>query len=266
MVVRRVLATGIGMGESVRSHRGRIWFADWMAGEIRSVDPDGTAPRVEARHEGMPLSIDWVGDDLVVVDGANRRLLRGPDEARWVDLRPLCDAPWNEIAVHPAGWVYVDCLGGEYGATPPGAGIVAVIDPAGAARVVADGLEFPNGMAVTPDGRLLVAESDAARISAYAIEPATGALGERSTFAAIPESAPDGITLTGDGRLWFAEVPGRRIVEVGADGEVLREIGFDDGCFSCAATPDGIAVVTARYPDMFDPATRSGTLHLVTGL
>jgi sugar lactone lactonase YvrE len=48
-------------------------------------------------------------------------------------------------------------------------GRIALVEPEGV-REVADDLAFPNGMAITPDGRiLLVAESYAERLTAYDI-------------------------------------------------------------------------------------------------
>src|SRR5205823_13656544 len=48
---------------------------------------------------------------------------------------------------------------------------------------VADGLAFPNGMVITPDGEtLIVAESHAARLTAFHIEP-DGSLSHRRAWA-----------------------------------------------------------------------------------
>jgi sugar lactone lactonase YvrE len=47
-------------------------------------------------------------------------------------------------------------------------GIVAMISPDGSARRVADGLAFPNGMLIMPDGQtLIVAESYARQLTAF---------------------------------------------------------------------------------------------------
>jgi len=55
----------------------------------------------------------------------------------------------------------------------------------GSAREVADGLAFPNGMAVTPDnGTLIVAESFAARLTAFDVA-ADGSLSNRRVWADV---------------------------------------------------------------------------------
>ena len=71
-----VLASGRGLVESPRWHDGRLWLADWTAGEIVAVDPTGAGEVVE-RVDGLPISIDWLPDGrLLIVSGADGRLLR----------------------------------------------------------------------------------------------------------------------------------------------------------------------------------------------
>src|SRR5258706_16126215 len=58
-------------------------------------------------------------------------------------------------------------------------GVIAVVTPDGESRLVADGVAFPNGMAITPDGStLIVAESFASRLGAWDIA-ADGSLSNR---------------------------------------------------------------------------------------
>ncbi|GAA4987843.1 SMP-30/gluconolactonase/LRE family protein [Kitasatospora paranensis] len=236
--VPRVLLEGLVLGESPRWYDGRLWLCDWGAGELLAVDADGhreTAARIDA----FPFCIDPLPDGaLLVLAGSDRRLLRrAPDGTLTphADLRPLCDRPWNEVAAAGGGTAYANCIGFDLmtGEKPAG-GIVALVAPDGSARTVADDLAFPNGMAVTPDGgTLLVAESYAARITAFDIAPDGGLTGRR-VWAAVEGSAPDGIALDAEGALWFADVPNRRCVRVREGGEVLQTVDTDRGCFSCA--------------------------------
>src|SRR5262249_10898166 len=51
-----------------------------------------------------------------------------------------------------------------------GPGVIALVTPDCSVRQVADGIAFPNGMAVTPDkGMLIVAESHGRRLTAFDI-------------------------------------------------------------------------------------------------
>lgn len=65
----------------------------------------------------------------------------------------------------------------------------------GRLRQVADEIQFPNGMVITPDNRTLIAsESFAGRLTAFDIG-ADGGLSNRRVFA--DGLGPDGICLTG---------------------------------------------------------------------
>jgi sugar lactone lactonase YvrE len=107
------------------------------------------------------------------------------------------------------------------------------VTPDGDVREVADGVAFPNGMAVTPDNAtLIVAESYAGRLTAFDIA-ADGSLSGRRAWAEIEGAAPDGICLDADGAAWYADVPNQRCVRVAEGGEVLETITLDNGCFAC---------------------------------
>jgi len=105
---------------------------------------------------------------------------------------------------------------------------------------VADGLAFPNGMAVTADNRtLIVAESWAEQLTAYHIAT-DGSLSGRRVWAATPGDHPDGICLDADGAAWYADVGHARCVRVREGGEVLAAVDVGRGAFACMlGGPDG---------------------------
>ena len=71
---------------------------------------------------------------------------------RHADLSDIDDHGWNEIVVDGRGNIYVNSIGFDFGAgEAPKPGIIALVTPDGTVRQVADQIEFPNGMAVTPD-------------------------------------------------------------------------------------------------------------------
>ncbi|MEV4008903.1 SMP-30/gluconolactonase/LRE family protein [Nonomuraea angiospora] len=68
-----------------------------------------------------------------------------------------------------------------------------LVTPDGALRQVADDIQFPNGMVITPDDRtLIISESFAGRLTAFDID-ADGGLSNRRIFA--DGVAPDGVCL-----------------------------------------------------------------------
>jgi sugar lactone lactonase YvrE len=112
-------------------------------------------------------------------------------------------------------------------------GTIAVVTADGSARQVADGIAFPNGMAVTPDNStLIVAESYGRKLTAFDIE-ADGGLSNRRVWADLGDGVPDGICLDAENAVWYADVPNKRCVRVREGGEVLQTINLDRGCFAC---------------------------------
>jgi len=223
----KMLLTGLAMGESPRWHEGRLWLSDWGAQEVIAVGPDGRKEVVVSTTFGLPFCIDWLPDGrLLIVSGRESRIVRRePDGSliTHVDLRHISQQGWNEIVVDGRGHTYVN----------GGPGIIALITPDCSARQVADGIAFPNGMAVTPDNKtLIIAESHGKRLTAFEIAP-DGGLSHRRVWADLGDGVPDGISIDADNAVWYADVPNQRCVRVREGGEVLQEINLDRGCFAC---------------------------------
>lgn len=236
MAELHTLITGLALGESPRWHADRLWVCDWVAQEIIAVDRHGRS-EVIARVPTFPFCIDWLPDGrLLIVAGGQARLLRmEPDGslATHADLSSLSDKPWNEIVVDGRGNTYLNNIGFDFPHGQVGPGIVALVSPDGAVRQVADGLMFPNGMAVTPDNStLIVAESYASRLTAFDIA-ADGSLASRRAWADLGSAAPDGICLDAEGAIWYADVPNQRCVRVREGGEVVQTVELDRGGFAC---------------------------------
>ncbi len=240
----RILLTDLILGESPRWHDGRLWFCDWGAQQILAVDLDGRR-EVIARVPSFPFSIDWLpGSALLIVSARDRRLLRMEADGSLVthaELSGLSPLPWNEIVVDGRANAYVNNIGFDMMAGEEVApGIVALVTPDGSTRQVADGVLFPNGMAVTPDNStLILAESHGQRLTAFSIE-ADGGLTNRRVWADLDGGYPDGICLDSEGAVWFGDVANKRCVRVREGGAVLQTIELDRGCFACMlGGPDG---------------------------
>jgi sugar lactone lactonase YvrE len=238
---------GLAMGESARWHDGHFWCSDWVAGEILTADLDGTT-EVVARSTSFPFCFDWLPDGtMLVTSGTGLERLEpgsGQPEALvpHVDMTDLIPGGWNEVIVDPRGNAYVnspnfDMSEGFDFEVGSRSGVVAVVTPAGDARLVADGVAFPNGMAVTADGStLIVAESFASRLSAWDIE-SDGSLSNRRVWASL-EDGVDGISIDAEGAVWCATQHGCTRVREG--GAVAQTIPFDLFGFSCAlGGPEG---------------------------
>ncbi|GAA3231700.1 SMP-30/gluconolactonase/LRE family protein [Actinocorallia longicatena] len=263
-----VLLTGITFGESPRWHDGRLWFCDWVAGEVIAVDAAGTSEVVLRVPFGLPFCIDWLPDGrMLAVDGPGARLMRLEPDGTLVphaDLSGVAAPPWNDIAVDARGNAYVSGIGYTFPGGEPRTGFLALATPDGEVTEAARDVSFPNGLVVTPDGStLILAESHAARLTAWDVEP-DGSLTGRRVWADLGEgAAPDGICLDAEGAVWYGDVPNRRCVRVREGGEVLQTVDLDLGCFACALGGHTLYMVAADWSDparmMSEPTGRVHT-------
>jgi sugar lactone lactonase YvrE len=231
-----ILMAGFALGESPRWHDGRLWFSDWGAQEVIAVDLDGKS-EVIVRVPTVPFCIDWLPDGrLLIVSGREGLLLRLEPDGSLVthaDLRSLSGHPWNDIVADGRGNAYIGNIGFDFPGGEFVPGIVALVTPDGSVRQVADGVAFPNGVAVTSDNAtLILAESYGNRLTAFDIAP-DGSLSKGRVWADLDGGYPDSICLDAEGAVWYADVPNKRCVRVCEGGQVLQTINLDRGCFAC---------------------------------
>src|SRR5262245_29981996 len=172
---------------------------------------DGTPLVCDARHNAvLRLTADGKlrGHASVVCNG---KPLRAP----------------NDLTLDPRGGFYFTDPGGSDEKKP--IGTVHYVDAMGTTHLVAEGLAFPNGIALTPDGkRLLVAESKKNRILEYPVT-APGKVAAMKVLVDLPEkkgeqidNQPDGICLDSEGNLYVAHYGMRQVQVISPKGEVIR--------------------------------------------
>jgi sugar lactone lactonase YvrE len=240
--------TGIAFGESPRwGPDGRLWFADWGTREIVAVDLAGTSEVIVQLPfpSFQAICFDWLPDGRLVIVSAREGVLLRREPAGTLtthaELSSSNVSLWNEIVVDGRGNAYVNNIDFDF---PAGAefspGTIALVPPDADARQVADGIAFPNGMAVTADNSTLIcAESYASKLTAFDIA-ADGSLSNQRVWADLRDGVPDGICVDADDAVWYGDVPNKRCVRVREGGEVLQTIDLDLGCFACMlGGPDG---------------------------
>jgi sugar lactone lactonase YvrE len=244
-----LLLSGRGLVESPRWHEGRLWFADWTAGEILRLG-DGGVAEVMARAPAPPLSFDFDAEGrLLVVDAAAGELQRQQTDGRLASFARLGAGLWNEIVVDGRGNAYVN-----------GPQLV-LVTPGGKVTPQAADFAFPNGMAVTPDNvTLILAESHAQRLTAFDIAD-DGSLSHRRVWAELA-GPPDGICIDTAGAVWVADVANACCRRVREGGETLDEVRLDRGAFACMlGGPDRrtLYVTAARWFGMDRMGEMGGT-------
>jgi sugar lactone lactonase YvrE len=234
----KVLLDGLVIGESPRWHDDRLWSAHWGTGEIVALDLVGNSEVVAQGPSGLGWSIDWLPDGHLLVTG-EELLRREPDGSMvpHADLTHLDGHRWNEIVVDGRGNVYVNGMGFRFGVEEFRPGIIALVTPDGSVREVADGIAFPNGMVVTPDGAtLIISESFEGKLTAFDIAEDGGLSNRRDWAAGV---GPDGICIDADGAIWTGS-GGAGCVRIREGGEILDRVGLELMPFACMlGGPDG---------------------------
>jgi len=225
----RMLTDGIVFGEGPRWHEGRLFFSDIRGHCVEAVGMDGRRETV-ARLAGEPSGLGWLPDGrMLVVSMEDHRLLRqDPEGLREVaDLSPHCGGKANDMVVDAKGRAYVGNIGFDLEAQPiaPKPTSLVRVDPDGSVHVAARELWCPNGLAITADGRTLVAaESAAGRLAAFDVA-ADGSLSGQRVFATLPEgAAPDGICVDAEDAVWVASPTTREFLRVREGGAVAERI------------------------------------------
>ncbi|MGH3189584.1 MAG: SMP-30/gluconolactonase/LRE family protein [Streptosporangiaceae bacterium] len=254
-----ILLAGRGLVESPRWHGDRLYFSDWSAGEVVTIDLAGRS-EVVAKVDSLPLCTAWLSGSrladsrLVIVSSPRGQLLRLEPDGSLVTHADLGGPGWNDIVADGRGNIYVNRAGFNPTAGEefrPGS--VSLVAPDGSVRQVADDIAFPNGMAVTADNStLIVADSYRHHLVGFDIA-ADGALSNRRIWAELGKGTPDGICTDAEDAIWYADVPGQSCVRVAEGGTVLQTVALDRGGFACAlGGPDRttLFIVAATWQGM----------------
>lgn len=273
------LLHGLSFTESPRWRDGRLYFSERYTRSVLAVTPNGDVETV-ARTEGLPCGLGFLPDGcLLVISMAERKILRCEHDGILVehaDLSALAPGPLNDMVVGHDGAAWAGNFGFDlFGGAPARTTVLIRVGPDGAGSIAADGLVFPNGTVLTPDGRtLIVAESMANRLSAFTV--LNGTLTDHRTWAAFgpapgttevaeivskADVVPDGICLDAEGKVWVADVAKRRLIRVAEGGTILEELKTDGQCaFACMLGGDDGRTLFACAAPTFDE-TEAATHH-----
>lgn len=224
----RRYATGMAWGEGPRWHRGALWLSDTQGSRLWT-DRDGTwkATDLDSPSNGL-----WFLPDgrltAAIMHDKRIGVWAGDRFGTYADLESVATGPLGDLVGDWQGNLYVDDVGfAAHLGEPPRPGRLVRVALDGSATVVAEDIEFPNGLAVIDDGgTLIVAETAAQRLTAFTID-ADGTLGDRRPYADIADlvgldARPDGIWATPQG-VWVATTTGHAVALV-RDGTLITRI------------------------------------------
>lgn len=251
----RTLAQTIYFGEGPRWHDGRLWFSDFYAQRVCSVDLAGDLrTELDLAQPGLggrPSGLGWMPDgSLLVVRMELRQLWRRWPDGRFerhADLTGHSAFLCNDMVVDAQGRAYVGNFGFDLDAEIHARGAqsviaqhprtcLALVQPDGSVSDAAPGerFSFPNGMVITPDGQtLIVGETLGGCLTAFDIG-ANGTLANRREWAPTWPRVPDGICLDSEGAVWIANPLAPECVRIAPGGAVLDVVETDDlPCYAC---------------------------------
>lgn len=243
-----ILAEGLYFGEGPRWHDGRLWLSDQHSRAVHSVSTAGDL-RCEFVMDDMPSGLGWMPDgSLLVVAMTRRQVMRRAADGTMTlhaDLSGIATGKCNDMVVDAQGGAYIGNFGFDLEGDIAQRGFAAVladhataslayVAPDGSARAAADGMHFPNGSVITPDGgTLIVGETLGGCLTAFDIGR-DGALSNRRIWAATAPRAPDGIAIDAAGAIWIANPMAPECVLYGEGGTVLQVIETGQPCYACA--------------------------------
>jgi sugar lactone lactonase YvrE len=222
----RPLANGFCFGEGPRWFEGLLWFSDMLGEAVHTADMRGsltTLPLPGHSPSGLGFRPDG---SLLIASTEDRQVLRydGETVVTIAELADVAPANLGDMVVDDGGRAYIGCqaLSG---------GVIVRLDPDDSATVVAEDLEFPNGMVITEDRKtLIVAESTARRLSAFTIggpnDPA--GLADRRIFADGLDGPPDGIALDAAGGVWASMTLAHQFERITEGGAVTDRIDMGE--------------------------------------
>ena len=217
------LANGFCFAEGPRWFEGLLWFSDMLGEAVHTADMRGTLTTLPLPGHS-PSGLGFRPDgSLLIASTEDRQVLcyDGETVVTIADLADLAPASLGDMVVDDAGRAYI-------GSQARTGGVIIRLDPDDSATLVAENLDFPNGMVITPDRKtLIVAESTGRRLTAFTID-GDGALSDRRVFADGLDGPPDGIALDAEGGVWTSMTLAHQFERIIEGGDVTDRIDMGE--------------------------------------
>lgn len=228
-----IVATDLGFPEGPYEHPdGFLLVQEPTKSKISLVRSDGTTETfVDVPGAGTGgIVFNRAGYAFATGGGQSRKLFRiTPQRELEVFLEQFEGEPLlgpNDLAMHPSGHIFFS----DPGLLPTGDldGAFYRTDFEGHVVRVAQGLGYPNGVAVSPDGsRVYLAETETGLVHAFDVD-AAGNVSARSVLADVGrgtgEGGPDGMCVDEKGNVYVAVYSSGVVRVISPDGTQLYDI------------------------------------------
>ncbi len=255
-----------------------LYYAEMGADRVMKWDGTANTP-VWSRRGCGPTSVAAGGEGTLIVlchrenalarispDGSTREII-SRDAGGHLFMDP------NASINDDRGGVYFSSSG-VFSPLAPAQGAVLYLDRAGRLSRVAEGIHYSNGVALTPDRKVLyVSEHLARRVLAYDVGE-DGNLSGRRVFvaldrleAAVPdrgwEVGPDGLAVDRAGNLYIAEYGAGHLLIVSPAGQLIATVPFPEAFVTAMALGDGDRQLFVTAPVSFTDPTAAGKVYVL---
>ena len=195
---------------------GGLRFVDMLAGDVMTLQPDGTLAR---RHVGTVAAAVRPRRGGGAVIGVERGFALEEPDGTITTLPEVWTDPgvrMNEGGCDPDGRF---CCGSMAYDQATGAGSLYRLDPDGSVRVLLEDVTVSNGLEWSPDGALAYYnDTGTSSIAVFDYTRESGLTGGR-TFATLPDQgSPDGLTVDAEGGVWTAVYGGGAVLRYSPEG------------------------------------------------
>jgi gluconolactonase len=257
---------------------GAIYYAEMGADRVMRWDGDANTP-IWSRNGCGPTSVArGTNDTLVVLCDREQVLVRITPDGKTVSVishdtggRPFLTPNASINDAH--GGIFWSASG-LFSPTAPAAGAVLYLSASGKLRRVAEGIHYSNGVALSPDGKVLyVSEHLSRRILAYDVG-ANGTLSGARVFLRLDDAVgsdparewdvgPDGLAMDRAGNLYIAEYGGGRLIIVDSDAKLEATIPFPEQYVTAPLLTDDERRIFVTAPVSFEDSEAYGKVYSV---
>lgn len=206
----------------------RLYWVDIPTGNVHALDLATRAHR-HWHFDGPVGSMGLAESGRLVVAVAGNVLLFDPHTEHSTVLAELeRDFPklrLNDGKVGPDGAFWVGTMDDSDRSVKEPIGSLYRVTADGKAEKKVDGIIVSNGLAFSPDGRLMYHSDSRGRwIDRWDLDPATGTISNRKRLAVMEEATgrPDGGAMDATGHYWSSGISAQRLNRFTPDGKLIE--------------------------------------------